>query len=438
MEAMSLLRPEVGLRVGDRYQLTERIAGGGMGEVWVARDEVLGRQVAVKILRREFADDIGFIQRFRAEARHAASLSHPGIASVFDYGEENSSAYLVMELVRGEPLSQRLAREGALPAAVTVPLVQEIAHGLQAAHAAGVVHRDVKPANLLMTSDGHVKVTDFGIARAGGQAALTRTGEVMGTAQYLSPEQALGRPATAASDVYSLAVVAYEALSGVRPFEADTAIAVAMAHVNRMPEPLPAIVEPAVAAVVMQALAKDPALRPASADQFADQLGAALTVAATTQVPNAHLARTLVMPSIAAGAPVVASASGLSARARKLGLGLLVAAVVLTVLVLAIGQRGNPVGATTGRSTTRSSPPSRATTPSPPSVQVLRADYIGQEAKVAVAALGALGLAARVKPVATDRAQADSVVGLAPTGILHPGDTVTLLVAAPPENHGND
>jgi eukaryotic-like serine/threonine-protein kinase len=299
MEAMSLLRPEVGLRVGDRYQLTERIAGGGMGEVWVARDEVLGRQVAVKILRREFADDIGFIQRFRAEARHAASLSYPGIASVFDYGEENSSAYLVMELVRGEPLSQRLAHEGALPAAVTVPLVQEIAHALQAAHAAGVVHRDVKPANLLMTSDGHVKVTDFGIARAGGQAALTRTGEVMGTAQYLSPEQALGRPATAASDVYSLAVVAYEALSGVRPFEADTAIAVAMAHVNRMPEPLPAIVEPAVAAVVMRALAKDPALRPASADQFADQLGAALTVVATTQVPNAHLARTLVMPSIA-------------------------------------------------------------------------------------------------------------------------------------------
>ena len=343
-----------------------------------------------------------------------------------------------MEMVRGEPLSQRLAREGALAAAVIVPLVQEVAHALQAAHAAGVVHRDVKPANLLLTCDGHVKVTDFGIARAGGQAALTRTGEVMGTAQYLSPEQALGRPATAASDVYSLAVVAYEALSGVRPFEADTAVAVAMAHVNRIPEPLPASAEPAVAAVVMRALAKDPALRPASADQFADQLGAALTVAATTQVPNAHLARTMVMPSIAAGAPPVAFASGLSTRARKLGLGLLAAALVLPVLVLAIGQRGNPVGATTGRSTPRSSPPSAATTPTRPSVQVLRADYIGQDAKVAVAALGALGLAAREKPVATDRAMADSVVGLAPTGILHPGDIVTLLVAAHRENHGND
>ena len=435
---MSPLHPEVGLRVGDRYQLAERIAGGGMGDVWVARDEVLGREVAVKILRRELADDIGFLERFRAEARHAASLSHPGIASVFDYGEEDGSAYLVMELVRGEPLSQRLAREGALAAAVAVPLLQQIAHALQAAHSAGLVHRDVKPANLLITPDEHVKVTDFGIARASGQAALTRTGEVMGTAQYLSPEQALGRPATAASDVYSLGVVAYEALSGVRPFEADTAIAIAMAQVNRIPEPLPATVAPAVAAVVMQSLAKDPALRPASADQFADQLGAAVAVAATTQVVSAHLARTSVMPAVADATPALVPAGRLSDRARELGLGLLVAAVVLTVLLLALGQRGNPGGATPGTSTTLSSPPPRATTSSAPSVQVVPADYIGQDAKVAVSALGALGLTARVQPVVTDRAQAGSVVGLTPTGTLHPGDTVTLQVAVPPQDHGND
>ncbi|MHB8274757.1 MAG: serine/threonine protein kinase [Dermatophilaceae bacterium] len=435
---MSPLHPEVGLRVGDRYQLTERIAGGGMGEVWVARDEVLSREVAVKILRRELADDIGFLERFRAEARHAASLSHPGIASVFDYGEEDGSAYLVMELVRGEPLSQRLAREGALAAAVAVPLLQQMAHALQAAHSAGLVHRDVKPANLLITPDEHVKVTDFGIARASGQAALTRTGEVMGTAQYLSPEQALGRPATAASDVYSLGVVAYEALSGVRPFEADTAIAIAMAHINRIPEPLPATVAPAVAAVVMQSLAKDPALRPASADQFADQLGAAVAVAATTQVISAHLARTSVMPAVTDATPALVPAGRLSDRARELGLGLLVAAVVLTVLLLALGQRGNSGGATPGTSTTRSSPPPRATTSSPPSVQVVPADYIGQDAKVAVATLGALGLAARVQPVVTDRRQAGSVVGLTPTGTLHQGDTVTLQVAVPPQDHGND
>ncbi|MHB1474665.1 MAG: serine/threonine-protein kinase [Dermatophilaceae bacterium] len=435
---MSPLHPEVGLRVGDRYQLTERIAGGGMGEVWVARDEVLGREVAVKILRRELADDIGFLERFRAEARHAASLSHPGIASVFDYGEEDGSAYLVMELVRGEPLSQRLAREGALAAAVAVPLLQQMAHALQAAHSAGLVHRDVKPANLLITPDEHVKVTDFGIARASGQAALTRTGEVMGTAQYLSPEQALGRPATAASDVYSLGVVAYEALSGVRPFEADTAIAIAMAHINRIPEPLPATVAPAVAAVVMQSLAKDPALRPASADQFADQLGAAVAVAATTQVISAHLARTSVMPAVADATPALVPAGRLSDRARELGLGLLVAAVVLTVLLLALGQRGNSGGATPGTSTTRSSPPPRATTSSPPSVQVVPADYIGQDAKVAVATLSALGLAARVQPVVTDRRRAGSVVGLTPTGTLHQGDTVTLQVAVPPQDHGND
>ncbi|MHB8188538.1 MAG: serine/threonine-protein kinase [Dermatophilaceae bacterium] len=435
---MSPLHPEVGLRVGDRYQLTERIAGGGMGEVWVARDEVLGREVAVKILRRELADDIGFLERFRAEARHAASLSHPGIASVFDYGEEDGSAYLVMELVRGEPLSQRLAREGALAAAVAVPLLQQMAHALQAAHSAGLVHRDVKPANLLITPDEHVKVTDFGIARASGQAALTRTGEVMGTAQYLSPEQALGRPATAASDVYSLGVVAYEALSGVRPFEADTAIAIAMAHINRIPEPLPATVAPAVAAVVMQSLAKDPALRPASADQFADQLGAAVAVAATTQVISAHLARTSVMPAVADATPALVPAGRLSDRARELGLGLLVAAVVLTVLLLALGQRGNSGGATPGTSTTRSSPPPRATTSSPPSVQVVPADYIGQDAKVAVATLSVLGLAARVQPVVTDRRRAGSVVGLTPTGTLHQGDTVTLQVAVPPQDHGND
>jgi serine/threonine protein kinase len=434
---MSPLHPEVGLRVGDRYQLTERIAGGGMGEVWVARDEVLGREVAVKILRRELADDIGFLERFRAEARHAASLSHPGIASVFDYGEESGSAYLVMELVRGEPLSQRLAREGALTAAVAVPLLQQVAHALQAAHCAGLVHRDVKPANLLITPDEHVKVTDFGIARAGGQAALTRTGEVMGTAQYLSPEQALGRPATAASDVYSLGVVAYETLSGVRPFEADTAIAIAMAQVNRIPEPLPATVAPAVAAVVMQSLAKDPALRPASADQFADQLGAAVAVAATTQVIGPHLARTSVMPAVADDAPVLAPAGRPPHRARELGLGLLVAAVVLAVLLLALGQRSNPGRATSGPSTTHSSSPSTATTSSPPSVQVVPTDYIGQDTRVAVAALSALGLAARVQPVVTDMAQAGSVVALAPTGTVHPGDTVTLQVAVPPQDHGD-
>jgi serine/threonine-protein kinase len=258
---MSPLIPAVGIVVGNRYELTSRVAGGGMGEVWAARDQVLGRTVAVKLLRAQHADEPTFLHRFRTEARHAASLSHPGIASVYDYGEDDGAAYLVMELVPGEALSTRLQREGALAPAVAVPLLQQSAAALQAAHSAGLVHRDVKPANLLITPDDHVKITDFGIARLGDDAGITRTGEVMGTAQYLSPEQALGQSATPASDVYSLGVVAYEMLAGRRPFDADTSVAIAMAHVQRAPEPLPAAVPPAIAAVVLQALSKDPAQR---------------------------------------------------------------------------------------------------------------------------------------------------------------------------------
>ncbi|WP_460461122.1 serine/threonine-protein kinase, partial [Angustibacter peucedani] len=284
---MSAVHPEPGLRLGDRYVLTERIAGGGMGEVWRALDDVLGREVAVKLLRREYADDEAFLTRFRAEARHAASLSHPGIASVYDYGEVEGVAYLVMELVDGEPLSARLAREGALPAAVAVPLLQQAAAALQAAHDGGLVHRDVKPANLLLTADDQVKITDFGIARAGDQAPITRTGEVMGTAQYLSPEQALGQAATPSSDVYALGVVAYEALAGRRPFDADSMVATAMAQVNDAPAPLPPQVPAPVAAVVMMALEKDAARRPASAAALGAAFGEALAGIAPTGVPAA-------------------------------------------------------------------------------------------------------------------------------------------------------
>jgi eukaryotic-like serine/threonine-protein kinase len=279
---MSVSHPEPGLRVGGRYVLTSHIASGGMGEVWRATDEVLGRTVAVKLLRREYATEDSFLARFRGEAKHAASLTHSGIAQVFDYGEVDHVAYLVMELVPGEPLSARLARDGALPAEVAVPLLRQAADALQAAHQAGLVHRDVKPGNLLITPQGQVKITDFGIARAGDQVPLTRTGEVMGTAQYLSPEQALGDPATAASDIYALGVVAFETLAGSRPFDAETPVATALAQVNRPPPPLPDVVPAAVAAVVGSALAKDPAHRPASAAE----LGAALTAALAGTSPQ--------------------------------------------------------------------------------------------------------------------------------------------------------
>ncbi len=274
-----------GAQLSGRYRLEQRIAAGGMGEVWRATDEVLGRPVAVKLLRHAFVGDQALASRFRAEARYAAALSHPGIAQVFDYGEQRahgsagagSGAYLVMELVPGEPLSAILARVGRLSTGVTLDIVAQAANALQAAHVAGIVHRDIKPGNLLVTSDGRVKITDFGIARAA-QAAqaghLTQTGMVMGTAQYVSPEQASGLRVTHASDIYSLGVVAYECLAGKPPFAADALIAVALAHVRDAPPPLPQDVPTPVSEMVMRMLAKRPEDRPASARAVADRASA--------------------------------------------------------------------------------------------------------------------------------------------------------------------
>ncbi|MGL5828599.1 MAG: serine/threonine-protein kinase, partial [Angustibacter sp.] len=200
---MSLLHPESGLLIANRYELTQPLATGGMGEVWRGRDTLLDRPVAVKLLRREYVEQESFRQRFRAEARHAAKTLHLNIAHIFDYGESEQGAYLVMELVPGEPLSAKLAREGPLPPTVVARFIAQAAEGLQAAHESGLVHRDVKPGNLLITPTGTLKITDFGIARAGAEVPLTKTGEVMGTAQYLSPEQAQGEIATESSDIYS-------------------------------------------------------------------------------------------------------------------------------------------------------------------------------------------------------------------------------------------
>jgi eukaryotic-like serine/threonine-protein kinase len=272
--------------LGRRYRLTELIAIGGMGQVWRGTDEILGRPVAVKLLSARHLGDEQFRTRFRAEARYAASLSHPGIARVYDYGEsdqdeadqdEAASAglpYLVMELVEGEPLSAVIARDGRMPVSATLDLVAQAARALAVAHAAGIVHRDIKPGNLLITPDGQVKITDFGIARAALAAHLTQTGMVMGTAQYVSPEQASARPVTSAADIYSLGVVAYECLAGQPPFTAQTPIALALAHVRQQPPPLPADVPPGTAALIGQMLAKEPAGRPASAQAVATRASA--------------------------------------------------------------------------------------------------------------------------------------------------------------------
>ena len=259
------MRPTQGVSFGGRYELLSRIAIGGMGEVWEATDHVIGRTVAIKILKDEYMGDPGFLERFRAEARHAALVNHEGIASVFDYGEENGSAFLVMELVPGEALSTILERDGALSSDKTLDIVAQTASALQAAHAAGLVHRDIKPGNLLITPDGRVKITDFGIARIADQVPLTATGQVMGTVQYLSPEQASGHAASPATDVYSLGIVAYECLAGKRPFTGESQVAIAMAQINEQPPPLPDSVPVPVRNLVMAMIAKKPADRPSSA-----------------------------------------------------------------------------------------------------------------------------------------------------------------------------
>ncbi|ASU56095.1 serine/threonine-protein kinase [Nocardiopsis dassonvillei] len=258
-----------GTVLSDRYRLEEQVGSGGMGTVWKATDTLLNRPVAVKLLHPSQMAEPTARERFRTEGRITAGLSHPGIAQVYDYGEENGRAFLIMELVVGEPLSQVLREQGHLSADQTLDFVYQAAKALAAAHARGVVHRDIKPGNLLVTPDGQLKLTDFGIARGDMSVTLTQTGMVMGTAQYISPEQASGRPATSSSDLYALGVVAYECLAGTPPFTGDTPVALALAHTRDEPPELPEDVPDDVNHLVSSLLLKEPEERPASASEVA-------------------------------------------------------------------------------------------------------------------------------------------------------------------------
>ncbi len=273
------MKPEEGKLYGDRYRLVRRIATGGMGEVWQAQDEVILRQVAIKILKQQYMGDPDFVERFRTEAKHAAMINHDGIANVYDYGEDDGSAYLVMELVPGESLSSILEREKTLPDQQVISIIAQTALALDAAHREGLVHRDIKPGNLLISPEGQVKITDFGIARVANQVSLTQTGQVMGTVQYLAPEQATGKPASASGDIYSLGIVAYEALAGKRPFKGETQMAIAMAQINEIPPPLPEHIDAKLAKLVMDCMAKKPDQRPSSALALAARAEALLSTA---------------------------------------------------------------------------------------------------------------------------------------------------------------
>ena len=275
---------------GDRYMVIERVGSGGMAEVYRARDELLGREVAVKVLSERFANDRSFVERFRREAQAAANLSHPNIVSLYDYGSDDGSYFIVMEFIEGKPLSDVIATDGPLMPERAAEIASDVARALERAHDAGLVHRDVKPGNIMITSLGQTKVTDFGIVRALGgdsEQTMTQAGMVIGTAAYLSPEQAQGNPVDARSDVYSLGCVLCEMLTGRAPFTGDTPLSIAYKHVREDPVPPSALnpdVPPELDAITMKALAKNPDNRFATASEMREDLQRFLTgqtVAAT-------------------------------------------------------------------------------------------------------------------------------------------------------------
>jgi serine/threonine-protein kinase len=425
-----VVQPGLGPLAG-RYELVDLVATGGMGSVWRARDLLLGRTVAVKVLRSEFSGNETFLARFRAEAQHAAVLHHEGIAAVHDYGEVPSSdgggqlAYLVMELVDGEPLSALLDREGRLDPPRTLAILRQTAAALAAAHQAGVVHRDVKPGNLLVSADGRVTVTDFGIAWSAASVPLTQTGQVVGTAHYLSPEQAEGRQAGPASDVYALGMIAYECLAGRRAFDGDNAVQIALRQIRDVPDPLPDDVPDAVRSLVGRMLVKDAAAR------FAD--GAAVReavddVLAGREVPAAALGDdgTRPLDVVWSGAPAVpVPRTSRPVRRRVLGpaVGLLAGAgIAVAGLTMLAPAAPVPVAAAT----------TDEPVASPSAVLVVAAESVGRPVDEVEAALAARGL--RIERVAEETAEAEpgTVLGVTPTGALAPGDLVTVTYAVAP------
>ncbi|WP_100444455.1 serine/threonine protein kinase [Glycomyces xiaoerkulensis] len=264
---------QLGTLIAGRYRLDDRLAAGGMGEVWRGTDTRLNRVVAVKVLHSGLAGNDRFRARFHQEAQAVAALQSPGIVALYDYGEEAGPegviSYLIMELVRGTSLDKLIRQRGRLAPTEVMKIVGTAAEALDVAHRAGIIHRDIKPGNLLIADDGTAKIVDFGIASARGQAGLTETGTVMGTVSYAAPEQLQGAQLTGATDLYSLGVVAYECLAGALPFPGTEPTAVITAHLTGQPPPLPQDVPPGVSQIVMRLLSKDPRLRFASASELA-------------------------------------------------------------------------------------------------------------------------------------------------------------------------
>lgn len=420
-----------GTLLSDRYRIDRRLAVGGMGTVYVATDERLGREVAVKVLKEELAHDERFVERFRREARAAGALTHPNVANVYDFAQDGERHYMVMELVRGRDLARVLREESPLDPARSALITAQIARALQHAHAAGVVHRDIKPANVIVEEDDRAKVTDFGIARAVGDSTLTATGSVLGTAHYISPEQASGAEIGPASDIYSLGIVLYEMLTGSLPFTGDSAIGVAMRHVSDE-VPAPSALNPEVSReldeVVAHATAKEPARRFADAGALATAVEAAVTgesAAVTTPLAGPG---TEVMQTVW---PIPGERWDPQKLGRRvlLALGAL-AVIAVALLLLRLGDvREEPTRTRDATEQPAAEEPDEAT-----GGFTVPDDIIGAEYKDAEKLLKDAGLSVDKEEVPHE-AEKDTVVDSDPPPgtTLDEGEAITLIVSSGPE-----
>ncbi len=429
-----------GVQLAGRYRLQERIAAGGVGEVWRAADTVLGRTVAVKLLRPEYADHAETLERFRAEARLAARLAHPGIVRVYDFGQDGAAGvpFLVMELVDGPSLAGVLAG-GPLQPSWVLDMIGQVAAGLAAAHATGLVHRDIKPANLLLAPDGTVKITDFGIAHAAGSAPLTRTGTLPGTPGYLAPERAAGAAAAAASDLYSLGVVAWECLTGAPPFT-GTPLEIALAHAQRDLPPLPAGIPAGIAGLVAELTGKDPSARPTGAAVAARASRLRASVAAGTAPPGMLSAGQRARPAatLTLAAVTAPDAPPLHQRLRRSRLrpgraAVLAAAGIIAAAGLSAALVAGISGAAPRQHLAAGRPPASA--PALPAARMVTVDRAALDGQPAAAVLGQLrrdGLQPRLVQQPNGRLEPGTVIAVQPAGQVPAGTTVTVTAAVPP------
>jgi serine/threonine-protein kinase len=423
-----------GSLIAGRYRLISRVAIGGMGEVWIADDQALNRKVATKLVKPEYAADPVFHQRLLAEARAAASVDNPHVVDVYDVGSAATDdgerlSYISMELLSGRSLDEVMAA-GPLSAAEVGVLLAQVGEALASAHERGVVHRDIKPANLMRDSAGRITVLDFGIARAADAAALTATGHLIGTARYISPEQVAGEPATAASDVYSLGVVAYQCLAGRLPFDCGSEVATALAHRDQVPPPLPDDAPLVLASLIEACLAKDPAKRPTAAE-VASVAG---ELAASPPAPVGATTAVLPVPGGTSETTDLPLAAGVGLPKwlewRRVGLiAGVAAAVILVSTLIGIATDGHS-SASGHHAGPKASTSASKVKPDRPRLVALHARrYLGLTYAVAAQRLNRHGFV----PLATGTGvqPAAIVVSVAPTGKLTPGSAVTLTVTPP-------